>query len=278
MFRGRKNTAVRHRSTIKRRLMAWGLALLGAALVINTLAGSVYTRRQIEDSAGRLQMEVATRTARRIQNFIDVKIERLQDAAVAMSLYPMGSMEQKLLGTLLIKNDRSFDEFAILNDRGEELLKVAEKQIYVSSDFRNESQSAAFRSAIKADHYISTVRTSNQAEPYVTMGVPIKSGPRQVVGALIVSANLKFLWDVIGAGTFGTAGYSYIIDERGKLIAHRDPSLVLRGLELHQIPKIERLLRSHSRIRSRPKKDRVLRESASSVLMHDCRSWVGQSS
>ncbi len=246
MFNGRNNSDIRHRGTIRRRLMAWGLALLGAALIINTFAGSVYTRRQIENGARRLQIEVATRTARRIQNFIDVKIERLQDAAVAMSLYPMGSMEQKLLGTLLLKNDRAFDEFAILDDHGEELLKISEKQIYLSSDLRDESKSAAFRKVLTADRYISPVRTSKQAEPYVTMAVPIKSGPRQVLGVLIVNANLKFLWEVIGASTFGTAGYSYVIDENGKLIAHRDASLVLRSLELREFPKIQRFLRSHS--------------------------------
>jgi signal transduction histidine kinase len=247
MFRGQTNITVRRRGTIRRRLMAWGLALLGAALVINTIAGSIYTRREIKNAAGHLQTEVASRTARRIENFIDRKIERLQDTAVAMSLYPMGSIEQKLLGSLLIKNDRSFDEFAILNDRGVELLKLSEKQVYLSSDLRNESQSTAFRNTVKADYYISPVRTSKQAEPYVTIAVPLKSGPRKVIGALIVSANLKFLWEVIGSGTFGTAGYSYLIDEGGKLIAHPDPSLVLRGLELHQIPKVQRLLRSHSK-------------------------------
>jgi len=247
MLSGRNKIAVRHRGTIRRRLMVWGLALLGAALVINTIAGSVYTRRQIEDAAKRLQTEVASRTARRIQNFIDVKIERLQDAAVAMSLYPMGSSEQQLLGELLIKNDIAFDEVSIVDDRGMEMFRSSEMKVYLPSDLRDQRASPAFQTVLKSRTYVSPVRTSDHAEPYVTMAVPVRRENRTPRGALIVEVNLKFLWEVIGSGNFGTAGYSYLVDESGKLIAHRDPSLVLRGLDLRQIPKVGRLLRSHSK-------------------------------
>jgi signal transduction histidine kinase len=226
--------------------MAWGLALLGAALIFNTIAGSIYTRRQIYDATAQLQTEVASRTARQIQNFMDRKIERLRDAALAMSLYPMGSREQRLLGMLLIKDDRAFDQFAVLDAHGMELLKYSEKEVYLASDLKNESQSAAFQGTLTDNYYISPVRTSNQAEPYVTISVPLKSGPRKITGALVVSANLKFLWEVIGASTFGSAGYSYLIDERGRLIAHRDASLVLKGLELRDLPKVRNFLQTHS--------------------------------
>jgi signal transduction histidine kinase len=78
------------------------------------------------------------------------------------------------------------------------------------------------------------------------MAVPLKAGPRQVIGALVVKANLKFLWELAGTSTFGMAGYSYLIDEQGKVIAHRDPSLVLKGVDLYYLPKVQRFLRSRS--------------------------------
>jgi hypothetical protein len=127
-----------------------------------------------------------------------------------------------------------------------ELLKYSEKEVYLAADLRDESRSAAFQGALRNSYYISPVRTSNQAEPYVTVSVPIRTGPRKVTGALVASANLKFLWEVIGASTFATAGYSYLVDETGRLIAHRDPSLVLKGLDLHELPKVRRFLQSHS--------------------------------
>jgi signal transduction histidine kinase len=234
------------KSSIRRRLMAWVLALLGAALVLNTVAGSIYTRRQILESNAELQAEVASLTARRIHALMIQKIERLQDAGVAMTLYPLGANEQKLLGLLLLKNDRSFTEMTILNDRGQERLKFAGQRVYLVADLQDQSGSAAYQRAIGGKFYISPVTTTEYAEPYVTMAVPLQSAPRKTIGVLVAKANLKFLWDVIGATQFGTAGYSYLIDDRAKLIAHRDPSLVLKGLHLQNHPKLRPFMNNRS--------------------------------
>jgi len=82
------------KGSIRRRLMAWGLALLGAALVINTVAGSIFTQRQIRQSNAELQKEMASLTASHIRHLMMRKIERLQDAGVAMMLYSLGASEQ----------------------------------------------------------------------------------------------------------------------------------------------------------------------------------------
>src|SRR5512142_502437 len=133
------------RGSIRRRLMAWGLALMGAALAINTIAGSIYTRREIRQAAAELQSEVATRTARRVQSYMLRKIERLEDAGIAMMLNPLGGEQQKLLGSLLLKNDRSFTDLAILNATGDEVIKLSERQVYVPGDLGNQRNSAAFK-------------------------------------------------------------------------------------------------------------------------------------
>lgn len=226
--------------------MAWGLALLGTALVLNTVAGSLYTRRQIRQGNAELQKEMASLMARRIHALVMRKIERLQDTGVAMTLYPLAANEQKLLGQLLLKNDRAFTELAVLDDRGQELLKFSERQVFLPEDLRDQSGLALFQRAMEGKIYISPVTTTAQAEPYVTIAVPLHSAPRKTVGVLVAKANLKFLWQVISAAQFGTGGYSYLIDERARLIAHQDPSLVLKGLDLHDLPKLQPFLRNRS--------------------------------
>jgi signal transduction histidine kinase len=232
--------------SIRRRLMLWGLVLLGSALMLNTIAGSIYTRHQIRQASAKLQKEMASLTARRIRSFIERKLERLQDAATAMSLHPLGGQEQKLLGLLLVKNDPSFIEFSIVDHQGMELLKSSERTVYLTSEFQKKSASAAFLKAIGGDFYVSPVRTSDHAEPYVTLAVPLWAGSQKPIGALIAEANLKFLWDVVGESTFGSDAYAYVIDERGKVIAHRDASLVLKGLNVESLSKIRRFLSTRS--------------------------------
>jgi len=48
-------------------------------------------------------------------------------------------------------------------------------------------------------------------------------------------ADLSFLWDAIGKIRFGTAGYAYLVDEHGNLIAHKDATLVLKRMNLDKL-------------------------------------------
>jgi len=66
------------------------VAVLVAALILSTLAGLIYSGWQIRKSEAVLQTEIASLTARRIQSFIDNKIQRLQDTAAAMTLAVLG--------------------------------------------------------------------------------------------------------------------------------------------------------------------------------------------
>ena len=81
---------------IRRRLLKWGLALLGIALMANTLAGSLYTRKVIMREAAKLQTEIASRVALEIEDFVRRKVERLLDFSASTSLYEMGGKEQKI--------------------------------------------------------------------------------------------------------------------------------------------------------------------------------------
>jgi signal transduction histidine kinase len=231
------------RGSIVRRLMFWGLALLGAALVINTVAGLFYSRREVHQATAELQRETATMTARHIQSFVAQKIARLHDISLAMSLYPLGSPEQRLLGQLTIKNDPAFSELSLLDDQGMELFKFADRRVYLASELVPRRSSPQFLTAMRGLEYIGPVYTSDRAEPFITLAVPVKFGPAKTVGVLVAQTNLKFLWDIIGRITFGHGGYAYLVDRQGKLIAHKDASVVLKQINLNGLPKVAQFLR-----------------------------------
>ena len=229
--------------SIRGRLIVWGLGLLGAGLFLNTVAGSFYTQNQIKQATRSLQMEMGKLTARRIHASIKGKIDRLQDVGMAMSLYPLGDEEQRVLGLLLLKNDPSFTELSILNDRGQELIKLSERRLNVPSDLGDQGQTDKFLTASRGEIYIGPVRAKESAQPYVTLAIPLKDGPENTVGVLAAEASLKFLRELIVESRFGYAGYAYLIDEAGNLIAHQDPSLVLSGSNLRDLPKVAQFLR-----------------------------------
>src|SRR5689334_13122025 len=90
------------RGGIGYRLLWMGLLFLGIALLVNTIAGSLYTRRQIKRAAVHLQTEVASKVADQIADIMDRKTERIMDLAVSLSLYAPGAEGQRLLAQLLV--------------------------------------------------------------------------------------------------------------------------------------------------------------------------------
>jgi hypothetical protein len=48
---------------------------------------------------------------------------------------------------------------------------------------------------------------------------------------VVAEVNLKLIWDVISAIKVGDTGHAYVLDAPGRLIAHPDISLVLRGVD-----------------------------------------------
>jgi signal transduction histidine kinase len=232
---------------IRRRLLIWGLSLFGIALAVVVFAGYSYTVRQIKRDAAELQAELASVTAERIHNFVQRKIERFSDTADAISLYPLGSKEQQFLIRLLVKNDSSFTDASIINDRGMEVVKVSDRKVYFPSDLTDQSKSEKFNKAINGEDYVSRVYTSDKAQPYVTIAVPLWGGAQNVVGVASAEADLSFLWDVIGKIHFATAGYGYLVDEHGNLIAHKDAALVLKRMDLRQVAGVQRFLRNPTR-------------------------------
>ena len=232
---------------IRRRLLMWGLSLFGIALSVVVVAFYSYSVSDIKRDAAELQTEIASLTADRIHTFVQRKIDRFSDTANAVSLYPLGSEEQRLLTALLVKNDNSLNDASIIDARGTEVVKVSDRKVYFPSDFSDQSESAKFIKAIKGEDYISRVHTSDKAQPYITVATPLWGEAQSVVGVVAAEADLSFLWEAIGKIHFGTAGYAYLVDGHGNLIAHKDPLLVLKRLNLRQVDGVKRFLRNPTR-------------------------------
>jgi adenylate cyclase len=70
------------------------------------------------------------------------------------------------------------------------------------------------------------VRYLRDSEPYMTIAV---AGNRAAAGIAVADINLKLIWDVIATIRIGETGYALVVDDSGRLIAHPDISLVLKG-------------------------------------------------
>ena len=63
------------------------------------------------------------------------------------------------------------------------------------------------------------------------MTVAVPAGEHRVE-VTVAEVDLKAIWDVVSRIRIGKAGYAYVVDSLGRLVAHPDISLVLQKRDL----------------------------------------------
>jgi signal transduction histidine kinase len=83
--------------------------------------------------------------------------------------------------------------------------------------------------------YFGPVYFRNESEPHLTIAVPWGDGAPEVAAAEV---NLNALREVVSQARVGSAGYVYVVDGQGYLIAHPDMSAVYQKRNLSNLPQI----------------------------------------
>jgi signal transduction histidine kinase/DNA-binding response OmpR family regulator len=99
------------------------------------------------------------------------------------------------------------------------------------------AQDAKFLLPRSGKTYFSPVYFRNESEPYMTMSIVDGNGP--TAGVNVAEVNLKFIWDVVSQIKVGQAGYAYVVDAGGRLVAHPDISLVLQQTDLSALAQVQ---------------------------------------
>ncbi|WP_407154834.1 adenylate/guanylate cyclase domain-containing protein [Bradyrhizobium sp. STM 3557] len=117
---------------------------------------------------------------------------------------------------------------ALLDHQGRERLYVSRVGLNRIDSRTDRSSDPAVLGARSTRIWFGDVSYHRGSEPYLTVAI---SGNRLSVGAAVAEINLKLIWDVISAIQVGKTGFAFVLDRPGRLIAHPDISLVLRGAE-----------------------------------------------
>ena len=205
------------------------------ALVTNGLFEIWVSYQQHKDALIQIQREQAEFAATKIGQFIK-EIES-QVGWTTQLLWSVETIEQRRFDALrLLRQVPAITELSQVDASGKEQLRVSRLAMDVVGSGLDLSKEPKFAEAVKNKVYYGPVYFRRESEPYMTLSL---AGTRRDAGVSIAEVNLKLIWDVVSKIKVGEHGQAYVVDARGRLIAHPDISLVLRNTDMTRLAQVQ---------------------------------------
>ena len=173
-----------------------------------------------------LRSETAA-AAGKIGSFLDSIKDQL--GWTVQQAWNAGTEEQHRLDALgVLRQAPAVVSIALVDAAGNERLYVSRTDLNRIASGADRSADPGVVGARAARAWYGPVSYYGGSEPFMTIAV---AGNRKAAGVAVAEINLKFTWDVISAIRVGQTGYAFVLDQPGRMIAHPDISLVLRGTD-----------------------------------------------
>jgi adenylate cyclase len=167
----------------------------------------------------------AISTADKIAAFLDNITDQLQ--WTVQLLWRDGTEERhRFDGLRLMRQVPSVVEIMLVDGAGVERLHISRVAPDMVDSGIDRANDPAVLGARSDRIWYGPVVLHKKSEPYMTIAV---AGARSGSGITVAVINLKLIWDVISAIHVGQSGGAFVLDRSGRLVAHPDISIVLRG-------------------------------------------------
>jgi len=210
------------------------VGLVTVVLVINAALDLSFVYQDNRRASIDVQREKAEAASQKVESFVR-EIEH-QIGWVAYPQWAALPVEQRRFEYVRLQRQApAITELTQLDRLGHEQLKVSRLSMDVVGGDVDRSTDPAFTEAIANKVYFGPVYYRKESEPYLSMAVA--HGGR-TGGVTVAEINLKLILDVITQIKVGLNGYAYVVDTQGRLIAHPDISLVLRGTDMNKLVQV----------------------------------------
>ena len=169
----------------------------------------------------------ARSAAARIQSFLDGITNQL-GWLVQFPWTDEPDERRRIDALRLLRQMPAIASLTLVDGSGRERLYVSRTGLNRTESRTDLSTTPAVTAARSARIWYGDVTYYRGSEPYMRVAI---SGNRPSIGTVVAEVNLKLIWDVISAIKVGETGFAFVLDGAGRLVAHPDISLVLRGAD-----------------------------------------------
>ena len=210
------------------------VGLVAFVLIVNGAIDTYLTYNQAKRAALEVASEKARAAAERVGVFLDeIQTELGWTAGVE---WGYAKPEQQRYDFIrLLRQTPAITALSYIDGKGREQLAVSRLAPDVIGSGKDFSADPRFVRAVADKVWFGPVEFRRGSEPYMTVAL---AHVGKTPGVTVADVNLKLIWDVINAIHVGNKGFAYVVDGKGRLIAHPDLSLVLRDTDLSHLPQV----------------------------------------
>jgi signal transduction histidine kinase/CheY-like chemotaxis protein len=229
------------------------LLLVGGVLTASSLVELYFSYEEIKREIVDLEREKAAAAANRIEQFVlaiehqargtltphtgdsvELSVGRADGSAGESMAYAVA--EQRVIQfARLLRNVPAIVEVQNLDSTGKERLRISRIGLNRTNSGEDYSKTPEFQAARGGKTYYSSIFFRHESEPHLKLAVALAEPLAEVT---VVEINLTAIWDVVSRIRVGRAGYAYVVDSQGHLIAHPDISMVLQKRDLSEAPQV----------------------------------------
>jgi GAF domain-containing protein/HAMP domain-containing protein len=218
-----------HNSIRQRLTVAFiGLAVGPLLLVGVVLAWQSFTTQQ--QQALNLQHEVAQRVSAQVRAFFEELENELRLTSQVQGLQNLDQDRQYIILSELLAYQDVFEELTLFDSQGQMQIQIS--RLGFTSNSANRAGADEFViPQTSGEIYYSPIRfEETTGEPLMTIAVPLLNVRTGLVGGVLISdVRIKKIWNLISNVQLSSGQSVYIVDAQNRVVAHRNPSLVLRG-------------------------------------------------
>ena len=214
------------------------IGLVVLVLLVNGAIDTWLSYNQAKGAALEVQAEKARSAAARVGEFL-AEIENQMGWTAGAEWRRTQPDQQRYDFIRLLRQAPAITALSYLDGQGTEQLAVSRLEPDSIGSGKDFSSDARFVRAVADKIWFGPVEFRRGSEPYMAISL---AHVGKIPGVTVAEVNLKLIWDVISAIKVGDKGFAYVVDDKGRLIAHPDLSLVLRDSDLAQLPQVKQAL------------------------------------
>lgn len=210
-------------------LLAFG-AMVTVPFVLYSVVNLWFSYEEQRATLAQVQRGRAQAAAQQITQFVH-EIQGQLAWATHISLAEGAADAHRIDALRVLRQSPAIVDLALLDGDGRERVAVSRVSLDRIDTRLDRQLERAYIEARQNRTYYGPVTFRRETEPFMTLAV---AGQRREFGVAIAEINLKLIRDVVSRIQVGRAGHAWVVDQRGRLVAHPDISLVLSNIDLSQ--------------------------------------------